>query len=42
LIRATTLPLHAAAQRTDGMELAIVDARRREVEVLLRESTRED
>jgi len=31
-----------AAQRTDGMELAIVDARRREVEVLLRESTRED
>ncbi len=31
-----------AAQRTDGMELAIVDARRREVEALLRESTRED
>jgi predicted Zn-dependent protease len=31
-----------AAQRTDGMELAIVDARRREVETLLRESTRED
>ena len=30
------------AQRTDGMELAIVDARRREVEALLRESTRED
>ncbi|MGE0098876.1 MAG: M48 family metalloprotease [Hydrogenophaga sp.] len=31
-----------AAQRTDGMELAIVDARRREVEALLRDSTRED
>lgn len=31
-----------AAQRADGMELAIVDARRREVEALLRESTRED
>lgn len=31
-----------AAQRTDGMELAIVDARRREVEALLRESVRDD
>jgi predicted Zn-dependent protease len=31
-----------AAQRTDGMELAIVDSRRREVEVQLRESVREE
>jgi len=31
-----------AAQRTDGMELAIVDSRRREVETLLRESVREE
>ncbi len=31
-----------AAQRTDGIELAIVDARRREVEALLRESARDD
>ncbi len=31
-----------AAQRTDGMELAIVDSRRREVEAQLRESLREE
>jgi len=31
-----------AAQRTDGMELAIVDSRRREVEAQLRESVREE
>ncbi len=31
-----------AAQRTDGMELAIVDSRRREVEAQLRESIREE
>ena len=31
-----------AGQRTDGMELAIVDSRRREVEALLRESVREE
>ena len=31
-----------AEQRTDGMELAIVDSRRREVEALLRESVREE
>lgn len=31
-----------AAQRTDAMELAIVDSRRREVEVLLRDSVREE
>ena len=30
------------AQRTDGMELAIVDSRRREVEAQLRESVREE
>ena len=31
-----------AAQRTDGMELAIVDSRRREVEAQLRDSLREE
>ena len=31
-----------AAQRTDGMELAIVDSRRREVEAQLRDSMREE
>ncbi|MDG5975905.1 peptidase M48, Ste24p [Hydrogenophaga taeniospiralis CCUG 15921] len=34
--------LPAAERASDGMELAIVDVRRREVEALLRESVRED
>ncbi|OGB48549.1 MAG: hypothetical protein A2W72_23000 [Burkholderiales bacterium RIFCSPLOWO2_12_67_14] len=34
--------LPAAERAADGMELAIVDVRRREVEAQLRESTRED